>query len=230
MKKKQGMTAEQLGAFQEEVKPIAKELIEVLKKYPSMEQAGVDVFWHPDWERKREEWGCSISQFQGEEHFYSSLTSAEPLKEYSIKEKAQGDRPDDFVEKKKGPKARKVRVVIARPGEKAFEDDRRATRETFRRIVQGELSYSFPIADDIVVFSNQNAREFAMEENRWILDDDGGCTDLYYGPIVFVGLDAQNRFRSLSDSEVLLIQNLYGNPCYGEESEEDDWGDTDEED
>lgn len=88
----------------------------------------------------------------------------------------------------------KLKVIIARPGEKAVIEEIAPGYDSLEQIVGGELEFSTPIMNDVVVACDRQGKEKGKMPNRFYFGDmsipfirDGQEVDVFAGTIVIIG-------------------------------------------
>ncbi len=114
----------------------------------------------------------------------------------------------------------KVRVIIARPGEKAVIEEIDPDYDSLEQLVGGELSFSTPIMNDVVVISNKMGKAQGKLPNRYTFGSmsipfirDGQDVDVFAGTIVIIGY-RKGKLDSLTESEIDLFMDVYGEPQF----------------
>ena len=116
----------------------------------------------------------------------------------------------------------KLKVIIARPGEKAVVEEIASGYDSLEQIVGGELEFSTPIMNDVVVVCDRKGKEKGKMPNRFYFGDmsipfirDGQEVDVFAGTIVILGYrKGKEMLDSLTESEVDLFMDIYGEPQF----------------
>ena len=114
----------------------------------------------------------------------------------------------------------KLKVIIARPGEKAVVEEIAPGYDSLEQIVGGELEFSTPIMNDVVVVCDRHGKE--KMPNRFYFGDmsipfiqNGQEVDVFAGTIVVIGhRKGKEMLDSLTESEVDLFMDIYGEPQF----------------
>lgn len=116
----------------------------------------------------------------------------------------------------------KLKVIIARPGEKAAVEEIDPGYGSLEQIVGGELEFSTPIMNDVVVVCDRQGKEKGKMPNRFYFGDmsipfirDRKEVDVFAGTIVIIGhRKGKEMLDSLTESEVDLFMDIYGEPQF----------------
>ncbi len=114
----------------------------------------------------------------------------------------------------------KLKVIIARPGEKASVEEIAPGYGSLEQIVGGELEFATPIMNDVVVVCDR--QEKGKMPNRFYFGDmsipfirDGQEVDVFAGTIVIIGhRKGKEMLDSLTESEIDLFMDIYGEPQF----------------
>ena len=116
----------------------------------------------------------------------------------------------------------KLKVIIARPGEKAVVEEIAPGYDSLEQIVGGELEFATPIMNDVVVVCDRQGKEKGKMPNRFYFGDmsipfirDGQEVDVFAGTIVIIGhRKGKEMLDSLTESEIDLFMDIYGEPQF----------------
>lgn len=116
----------------------------------------------------------------------------------------------------------KLKVIIARPGEKASVEEIAPGYGSLEQIVGGELEFATPIMNDVVVVCDRQGKEKGKMPNRFYFGDmsipfirDGQEVDVFAGTIVIIGhRKGKEMLDSLTESEIDLFMDIYGEPQF----------------
>lgn len=116
----------------------------------------------------------------------------------------------------------KLKVIIARPGEKASVEEIAPGYGSLEQIVGGELEFATPIMNDVVVVCDRQGKEKGKMPNRFYFGDmsipfirDGQEVDVFAGTIVIIGhRKGKEMLYSLTGSEIDLFMDIYGEPQF----------------
>ena len=114
----------------------------------------------------------------------------------------------------------KLKVIIARPGEKASVEEIAPGYGSLEQIVGGELEFATPIMNDVVVVCDRQGK--GKMPNRFYFGDmsipfirDGQEVDVFAGTIVIIGhRKGKEMLDSLTESEIDLFMDIYGEPQF----------------
>lgn len=100
-----------------------------------------------------------------------------------------------------------MRILKVEPGERPYEKEIENKLEDIQREVGGGLFQPLYLGEDIVLCCNEEGKLNGMEPNRWLDDEDIVC-----GPFFLVGDDGSGDFVSLTDEQVKLCMEEFGDP------------------
>lgn len=109
-----------------------------------------------------------------------------------------------------------MRILKVEPGERPCEKEIENTLKAVQQEVGGGTFQPVYLGRGIVLCCNDEGKLNGMEPNRWLGDEDIIC-----GPFFLVGDDGSGDFVSLTDEQVELCMEEFGEPelFTGEEPE-----------
>ena len=109
-----------------------------------------------------------------------------------------------------------MRILKVEPEKRPYEKEIENTLKDVQREVGGDFFQPVYIGNRIVLCCNEQGKLNGMEPNRWLGDEDIIC-----GPFFLVGDDGRGDFVSLTDEQVKLCMEEFGEPelFTGEEPE-----------
>ncbi len=118
----------------------------------------------------------------------------------------------------------KVKVIVARPGEKAYVTEIVPDYKTLSNLVGGHIEITYPIDDDVAIICDECGKLKGKMPNRTMY---GAATpdnpiykdvrpDVYAGTIIIIGThdEESGEFDSLKKHEIELYMNLYEKPQF----------------
>ena len=117
---------------------------------------------------------------------------------------------------------KKVKVIVARPGEDAFVMEIIPDYKHLAALVGGHIEQTFPISDDVAVICDECGKLKGKLPNRLIFGtmsqkfiDEGKNVDAFAGTIVIIGCRAEKEeYDSLTEAEIDLFMELYEKPQF----------------
>ena len=108
-----------------------------------------------------------------------------------------------------------VRAMILEPGKHA--EVRNICPKEIASILGGEPEITEPM-DGIALAVNEEGKIKGLPLNRSLVDDDGNILDIFAGMMVFFGCTKDRELRSLTDDQIILLLEEFGEP-----ESPDDW-------
>ena len=118
----------------------------------------------------------------------------------------------------------KVKVIVARPGEKAYVTEIVPDYKTLSALVGGHIELTYPVDDEVAIISDECSKLKGKMPNRTVFGSatpkkcplyKGINPDVYAGTIVIIGDHGDTEdFDSLKEHELELYMKLYGEPQF----------------
>ena len=100
-----------------------------------------------------------------------------------------------------------MRILKIEPGQAAYEKEINNDLHSVQAEVGGGLFQPVCLGNGIVLCCNEEGKLNGMPPNRWLEEDDVIC-----GPFFLVGEDGTGEFVSLTDEQVAICQEQFGEP------------------
>ncbi len=121
----------------------------------------------------------------------------------------------------------KAKIIVARPGEKAYVTELRPEYDYLKKLIGGPLEITYPFSDEVAVICDECGKLKGKMPNRLLHGKHSRVTadcdvedDTYAGTILILGSDLDSEdFTSLTDAQIDLYMDIYGEPQF-----KTDWG------
>lgn len=108
-----------------------------------------------------------------------------------------------------------MKVIICKPGEKAFVAEIEDKLEVLQANVEGPIELFCPFVDNVGIICNEEGKLYnGLNPNRVVKDEEGNVLDIIFGTMLIVGLpEDSDNFGSLSDEQMKKYLKMFENPA-----------------
>lgn len=106
-----------------------------------------------------------------------------------------------------------MKVIICKPGEKAFVAEIEDKLEVLQANVEGPIELFCPFVDNVGIICNEEGKFNGLKPNRVVRDEDDNVLDVIFGTMLIVGLpEDSDNFGSLTDEQTERYLEKFKSP------------------